>query len=92
MLASLEKHVLEEALRERRFADLRESFEEHELADVAEAIDGLDSDNRAVVFRLLRNRRRPVVEFTLPEPLARQADLTRYQNTEVRDALDDDAF
>jgi magnesium transporter len=45
---------VEEALRARDFAKLRTAFRELEPADVAEAIERLEAEDRAIVFRLLQ--------------------------------------
>ena len=68
MLTSLEKSGVEEALRERRFGDLRDAFRDRETADVAVTIDELDPDHRAVVFRLLgRDLAAEIFEHLSPE-------------------------
>ena len=54
MLANVTQHEVEQALRARDFATLREAFTELEPADVAEAIESLEPEDRAIVFRLLR--------------------------------------
>ena len=54
VLANVTQHEVEQALRARDFATLREAFTELEPADVAEAIESLEPEDRAIVFRLLR--------------------------------------
>ncbi len=53
MLANLSPDTVEQALRERDYARLGQMFSDVEPADVADAIEGLELEDRAVVFRLL---------------------------------------
>lgn len=68
MLASPSKAEIENALRQRGFATLRNAFSQLESADVAELIDNLDPEDRAVVFRLLRrDQAAETFEYLSPE-------------------------
>jgi magnesium transporter len=68
MLASVSQPAIEKAVRDRDFTHLREAFTGLESADVAEAIDSLEVEDRAVVFRLLpRDQAAETFEYLSPE-------------------------
>jgi magnesium transporter len=68
MSANVTVPDLERAVRERNFALVRGTFVDLEPADVAEAIDNLESEDRAIVFRLLpRNHAAETFEYLAPE-------------------------
>ncbi len=68
MPASLPELDVQRALRNREFGRLRELFVDHEPADVAEAIDALEPDDRAVVFRVMpRDLAADTFEYLSPE-------------------------
>ncbi|HKQ61852.1 MAG TPA: magnesium transporter [Candidatus Polarisedimenticolaceae bacterium] len=67
------KPLIEQALRDRNFVSLREALGRREPVDVAEAIEALDPEERAVVFRVL------------PRELA--ADVFEYLSPEAQEAL-----
>jgi len=54
MQARLTPSEIEQALDAREFSRVRAAFSEMETADIADAIEQLDSEDRAVVFRVLR--------------------------------------
>ena len=54
MQAGLTREEIEQALAARQFSLIRRAFTEMEAADVADAIEALGPDDRAVVFRVLR--------------------------------------
>ena len=53
LVASLSRTDVEQALKDRDFAGVRRSFAEQYPADVAELIQSLDEEERALLFRLL---------------------------------------
>ncbi len=68
MLASVSPPAIERALRDRDYTRLRAAFIDLESADVADAIDGLEPEDRAVVFRLLpRDKAGDTFEYLSPE-------------------------
>ena len=68
MRASVSPAAIEKALRDRDFTHLRGAFTDVEPADVADAIDSLESEQRAVVFRLLpRDQAGDTFEYLSPE-------------------------
>jgi magnesium transporter len=68
MLASFSTPDIEQAVRDRDFLTLRQAFAEQEPADVAEAIDNLEPEDRAVAFRLLRREQAAdTFEYLSPE-------------------------
>lgn len=54
MLATVNQPEVEQAVRDRDFASLRRAFRELESVNIAVAIDNLDPEDRAIVFRLLQ--------------------------------------
>ena len=54
MAVELSRAEIETSLSQRSFASLRAAFAEKEPADVAEAIEELDPEDQAIVFRLLQ--------------------------------------
>ena len=68
MTAPLKATSVEQALRERDFASVRRSFGDHYPADVAELIEGLEEEQRAILFRILpRDQAAEVFEYLEPE-------------------------
>ena len=73
MSASRPEFDVQLAVRNREFGRLREFFADHEPADVAEAIDALEPDDRAIVLRVM------------PRDLA--ADTFEYLSSESQEGL-----
>jgi magnesium transporter len=68
MQTEFSKADIEQVLQERRFFQLREILSDLEPADVAETIDGLEAEERAVVFRVLRREHAAdTFEYLSPE-------------------------
>ncbi len=68
MTASLSASTIERALEQRDFAAVRRAIADQLPADVAELIEGLDQEQRAIVFRLLpREQAAATFEYLTPE-------------------------
>jgi len=68
MLAGVSPPAIEKALRDRDYTRLRGAFTDLEPADVADAIDSLEPEDRAVVFRLLpRDQAGDTFQYLSPE-------------------------
>lgn len=88
MLEKPSKTEIEDALRRRGFASLREALSELESADVAEAIDSLAPEDRAVVFRLLR-RDQAAETFEYLSPESQEGLIKALARSQVANILND---
>ena len=79
---------IEEALRERQFPRLRAILERREPADIAETIEDLNPDDRAVVLRVLP-RERAAVTFEYLSPEAQEGLIKALAKDHVAAILDD---
>ena len=68
MIESISPPEIERALRARDFASVRQAFSEQFPADVAELIESLEEEERALLFRLLpRDQASETFEYLAPE-------------------------
>jgi magnesium transporter len=88
MPANVAQPDVEQALRDRDFLRLRAAFTELEPADVAEAIDSLEEQDRAVVFRLLR-RELAADTFEYLSPEAQEGLIKALAREQVATILND---
>ena len=69
MQARLTQTEIEQALEAREFSRVRAAFSEMETADIADAIEELEPEDRAVVFRVLRREQAAdVFEYLESDP------------------------
>jgi magnesium transporter len=84
----ISEEQISRALEERNYGDLRNVFAEMEPADVAEIIEGLAPDDRAVVFRLLK-REQAADTFEQLEMAAQETLIKALGQTRVSRVLND---
>jgi magnesium transporter len=88
MTATLSATVIEKALSERDFASVRRSFAGQYPADVAELIESLEEDRRAIIFRLLP-RDQAAEAFEYLEPDAQEGLIKGLAREQVATILND---
>jgi len=88
MAATVSQPEIEQAVRNREFAVLRHAIGEMEPADVAEAIEALEAEDRAVVFRVLR-RELAAETFEYLTPEAQQGLIRALAREQVAAILND---
>jgi magnesium transporter len=86
--ASLSRTGIEQALKDRDFAGVRRSFADQYPADVAELIESLDEEERALVFRLLP-REQAAEAFEYLEPEAQESLIKALAREQVATILND---
>ena len=88
MLVGISSPEIERALRERQYSGVRDALNDLEPPDVAEAIEELGLEDRAVVFRLLRRAQAADVFEYLP-PDAQEALIKAMAQEQVASILND---
>jgi magnesium transporter len=88
MHAGLTREEIEQALAGRQFSLIRATFTEMESADVADAIEALLADDRAVVFRVLR-REQAAELFEYLEPETQESLIRALGQEHVASILND---
>ncbi len=88
MSPSLSRTRIEQALKDRDFAGVRHSFSDQYPADVAELIESLDEEERALLFRLLP-REQAAEAFEYLEPEAQESLIKALAREQVATILND---
>ena len=88
MSASLSRTRIEQALKDRDFAGVRHSFSDQYPADVAELIESLDEEERALLFRLLP-REQAAEAFEYLESEAQESLIKALAREQVATILND---
>jgi magnesium transporter len=88
MQARLTREEIEQALAARQFSLIRTAVGEMEVADVADAIENLEPESRAVVFRVLRREKAAEV-FEYLEPEAQESLIRALAQEHVAAILND---
>jgi len=88
MQARLTREEIEQALAARKFSLIRTAVGEMEAADVADAIENLEPEHRAIVFRVLRREQAAEV-FEYLEPEAQESLIRALAQEHVAAILND---
>ena len=88
MHARLTREEIEQALAARQFSLIRTAVGEMEAADVADAIENLEAEHRALVFRVLRREKAAEV-FEYLEPEAQESLIRALAQEHVAAILND---